>query len=151
MEPRALGSDLGEAPLNGGVDVLVAGFELGPLPQFPADLFQAFLDRPQLGGGEDAGCAQPAGVGDAAGDVVVEQLEVVFQRARESLELGQQASPEAAAPELYGVSLLGSGPTRPLRSRSASLPWTSEAVRTPWPQILMKPGAADWSNWSPRP
>jgi len=149
----ARGSDLRQPALDHGVDVLV-GFAEHKVTrvQLALDSPQTALDRLEVRGLQQAGCGQPAGVGDAAGDVIGIELEVDLERRRKPLELGQQPARETAAPELagYGVSLLTS-PSRPFSSRSCRRPWTSAAVRTPMPHSLMKPAAADWSKASPLP
>ena len=147
-----VGLQLRDPALDRRVDVLVrvgecelAGLEL------LADRDERLLEALELGVGQQAARLEAGGVGERAGDVVERQLGVEVERVREALELGQERSLEATAPELsYGVSLFTS-PTRDLRSRLWSWPWTCEAVRTPWPQSLMNPAAADWSNWSPLP
>ena len=73
------------------------------------------------------------------------------ERGTEPLELGQQGLAKPRAPELaYGASLFTS-PSRLPSSRACSCPWTRAEVRTPMPQSLMNPAAADWSNASPFP
>ena len=155
MEPRgALRVQLGRAPLDRGVNILVGvgEDELAALDLAP-DLDQRPLQPGELRLAEKAGLDQAAGMGDAAGDVVGRQLEVDLERAREPLQLRQERILETPSPQLslaQGASLFTS-PRRPARSRVWSWPWTCEAVRTPWPQSLMKPAAADWSKASPLP
>ncbi len=148
---------LGQAPLDGSVDVLVSGLklELARIELF-LDAVQAALDGRQLRRGKKTGRSQSSRVGNAACDVVAIELEVRLDRARKALEHGMHTPAEARAPELarrfpgYGVSLFTS-PRSPFSSRSCKRPWTWAAVRTPKPQSLMKPAAADWSNVSPLP
>lgn len=145
--------DLGQSPFDDGVDVLVRveEYELSGI-ELAFDAAQTSLDGGQLRRRQEPGGCKPARMGDAPGDVVWIQLEVNLERRREAIELGQQPATEATTPELavYGVSLFMS-PSSPFSSRAWSWPWTCDAVRTPIPQSLMKPAAADWSNVSPLP
>src|SRR6266545_6366093 len=158
VQRGARGRDLGQPALDGGVDVFVGGKELEVAGvKLASDAAQAALDRGKLGRGEQARRLEPTCMGDAALDVIRVQLVLALERRSESLELGQHLPAEAPAPQLlarrlrgYGASLLTS-PRRALRSRSCSRPWTRAEVRIPIPHSLMKPAAADWSNWSPLP
>jgi hypothetical protein len=116
VQRRTVRRDLGESPLDRGVDVLVGRGELErAVVQLAADSAQAALDSRQLRAGKNAGGLQAAGVGNAPGDVVRVQLEVDCQRGGEPFELGQQAALKASAPEFlaYLVSLLASPRSRP--------------------------------------
>ena len=148
--------ELAEAALDSGVDVLVGVGEVeGTRVELLQDLAEALLDPLQLGLREQPRRKQSARVGKAAGDVERRQLDVDVERGLEALQLGQKAAPEASAPELaagYELSLFTApSPTSPARSRVCNWPWTIDAVRTPWPQSLMKPAAALWSKVSPFP
>jgi hypothetical protein len=156
MQRGTGGGDLGEPPLDRGVDVLIGVEELERAGiELFADASQATLDRLQLCGRDDARGSEAARMRDAARDVEGVQLEVGIQRRREPLELDQQAPLKAATPELvrrpnYFPSRLTS-PNRLPSSRACRRPWTCADVRTPIPHSLMKPAAADWSNTSPLP
>jgi hypothetical protein len=85
--------DLGQPPLDRGVDVLVRVRKLkGAGVELALDPPQAALDRPERGGLEDPGRGQAARVGDAARDVEGIELVVDRERRGESLELGKQLS-----------------------------------------------------------
>jgi hypothetical protein len=173
VKGRAGGGDLGQAPLDRGVDVLVSCAELElTAVQFTFDAAQAALDRRELRAGQKVRLGETPRVGDAPGDVEGVELEIRLERRRESLKLGMKGLAEAGAPKLsgtpspargrgagvgagttsisYGVSLFTS-PSRLPSSRACSWPWTRAEVRTPIPQSLMNPAAADWSNSSPFP
>lgn len=147
--------DLGQPPLDGGVDVLV---RLGELEragvQLTLDAAQATLDGCELRRLQDSGRSEAPRMRDAARDVEGIELEVDLERGGEGLQLREQPPLEPTSPQLlvlaYGASLLTS-PSRSPSSRACSRPWTWAAVRTPMPHSLMKPAAADWSNVSPFP
>ena len=128
------------------------------------------LDCGQLRGRQESRRCEAACVGDAACDVEWIKLEIGVKRRRKALELDQDASVEATAPQLavrglagYGVPSPGApasrarpdlpgerggprrltSPKRLPRSRACSRPWTCADVRTPIPHSLMKPAAAD--------
>ena len=152
MKRRAGGRYLGQAPLDRGVNVLVGLAELElavvELALYPA---KAALDRGQSRLRDKACLGQPTRVREAAGDVERIKLEIRLQRGRETFEVRVKRPPKPRAPELaYGVSLFTS-PSRLPSSRACSWPWTRAEVRTPIPQSLMNPAAADWSNSSPFP
>ena len=102
MQPGArVGRQLGEAPLDRGVDVFVGGLEIEAAGvQLALDLGQTLLEGPQLAFGEEPRRRQAASVGARAGDVVGVELVVELQRAGKGLQLGQQAFLEPAAPKL---------------------------------------------------
>ena len=152
MKRRAGGRYLGQAPLDRGVNVLVGLAELElPVVELALDPPEAAFDRGQSRWGDKACLGQPARVREAAGDVERIKLEIGLQRGRETLEVRMKRPPKPRAPELaYGVSLFTS-PSRLPSSRACSWPWTRAEVRTPMPQSLMNPAAADWSNSSPFP
>ena len=81
MQGRACRRDLGQPPLDRGVDVLVrvGQLELAVL-QLTLDAAEAALDGRQLRTADDSGDGKPARVRDAAGDVVGVELEVDLQR-----------------------------------------------------------------------
>jgi hypothetical protein len=81
VQRRACRRDLGQPPLNRGVDVLVrvGQLELAVL-QLTLDAAKATFDGRQLRTGDDSGGGKPARVRDAAGDVVRVELEVDLQR-----------------------------------------------------------------------
>ena len=70
MQRGAGGRDLGEPPLDRGMDVLIGVEELERAgSELFADASQPPLDSSQLCGGDDAGGSEAARVRDAAGDV----------------------------------------------------------------------------------
>ena len=81
MQRRACRRDLGQPPLDRGVDVLVriGQLELAVL-QLTLDAAEAAFDGGQLRTSDDSGGGKPARVRDAAGDVVGVELEVDLQR-----------------------------------------------------------------------
>ncbi len=81
MQGRACRRDLGQPPLDRGMDVLVrvGQLELAVL-QLTLDAAEAALDGRQLRTSDDSGGGKPARVRDAAGDVVGVELEVDLQR-----------------------------------------------------------------------
>jgi hypothetical protein len=140
--------DLGQAPLDRGVNVFVGVEKLeGAGVELFADSPQAPLDCAQLRRRDDVRGRQPACVRDAARNVKGVQLEVGVQRRREALELNQQAPLEATTPQRLRLSGYFprrlTSPSRLPRSRACRRPWTCADVRTPIPHSLMKPAAAD--------
>jgi hypothetical protein len=81
VQGRACRRDLGQPPLDRGVDVLVriGQVELAAL-QLTLDAAESALDGRQLRTADDSGGGKPARVGNAAGDVVGVELEVDLQR-----------------------------------------------------------------------
>jgi len=81
VQGRACRRDLGQPPLDRGMDVLVrvGQLELAVL-QLTLDAAEAALDGRQLRTSDDSGGGKPARVRDAAGDVVGVELEVDLQR-----------------------------------------------------------------------
>ena len=73
--------DLGQPPLDRGVDVLVRvrQLELAVL-QLTLDAAKAALDGRQLRTSDDSGGGKPARMRDAAGDVIWVELEVDLER-----------------------------------------------------------------------
>jgi hypothetical protein len=150
--------DLGQAPLDRRVDVLVRVEERERSRiELPADPAQASLDGGQLRGRDDPGGAEATRVSEAAGDVEWVELIVGVKGRGEALELREKAPLEATAPQLFVRGFGGyfpsrlTSPNRLPRSRACRRPWTWADVRTPMPQSLMNPAAADWSNSSPLP
>ena len=80
--------ELGEPPLDGGVDVFVGLFEIEltgvELALYPPE---AALDRGQLRLGQESCRGKAARMGDAPCDVERIELEVDLQRGREALEI----------------------------------------------------------------
>src|SRR5437899_3105534 len=156
MQVSAGRCQLGQAALDRRVDVLICVSELECAGvQLTLDLPKPALDGGQPRLRQQAGTRERACMREAARDVDRVELEVGFQRRRETLQLWEQTPLEAAAPQIaslfrYGASLFTS-PSRPFSSRSCKRPCTWAAVRTPIPQSLMKPAAADWSKASPLP
>lgn len=152
MQGGAAWRELGQPPFDRGVNVFVCVFEIElARVELALDPAQSPLDGGELRSGEQSSRGQPASVRDAPGDVERIELEVDLERRRELLELGQKGPAKSSAPELaYGASLFTS-PSKLPSSRACSWPWTRAEVRTPIPQSLMKPAAADWSNTSPFP
>jgi hypothetical protein len=113
--------DLGQAPFDCGVDVLVGLAELElALVQLALDAAKAAFDQREARPGQETRREQAARVRDAAGDVKRVQLEIRLQGRRESLELRVEGLAEATTPQLaYGVSLFTS-PSRLPSSRACS-------------------------------
>src|ERR1700687_113898 len=115
------GRDLGQAPLDCGVDVLVALADLElALVQLALDASQAALDQRESCPGQKTRREQAARVGDAAGNVERIQLEVRLQRRRESLELRVEGLAEATTPQLRYCVRLFTSPSRVPSSRACS-------------------------------
>ena len=163
MQGGAGRRELGQPALDRRVDVFVCVFEIELTGvELPLDPPEAALDRGELRFGQKARGGEPASVGDAPGDVERVELEVDLERGREPLELRKEPAAKPRPPQLfppspakgrvgvgggamwigYGVSLFTS-PSRFPSSRACSWPWTRAEVRTPIPQSLMKPAAAD--------
>ena len=148
VQVRAGRGQLGEAALDSGVNVLVSVSELESAPvELSFDLPKAALDGSDSPFRQQASSCKRACVRSTACDVDLIKLEIGFQRRGETLQLGEQSPLEAAPPQLaalagYGASLFTS-PSNPFSSRSCNRPWTCAAVRTPMPQSLMNPAAAD--------
>ena len=91
---------LGHAPLDGGVDVFVGGFERElALFQLGLDLLERVEHRGGLLGGEDAGAHEPAHVRPRARHVVSSQAMVERQALRERQQLVGRALLEAPVPQ----------------------------------------------------
>ena len=152
--PARVAGDLGEAPLDGGVDVLVglaegerAGSEL------LRDLGEARVDRRGVGRGDDAAGAEHAGVGARGGHVLGPQAPVDRQRRVEPVECLGRAGAEAAAPEAHLLAHR--------RSTASSAPQT----RSTWASVISgkkgsaivdaliasvtgnSPGPWPWASW----
>jgi hypothetical protein len=91
--------DLGQAPLDRGVDVLVGlpEFELTAV-QLTLDAAKAALDRRQSRFGENARPGEPARVRNTAGDVERVELEIRLKGGRELLKFGVEGLAKARAP-----------------------------------------------------
>jgi len=80
--------DLGQAPLDRGVNVLVRLAELElPVVELALDPAEATLDRGKSRSRKKAGLGQPACMREAAGDVERIKLEIRLQRGRETFEV----------------------------------------------------------------
>lgn len=115
--------ELGEAALDRRMNVFigVAEFELAVI-QLPLDAAKPAFDGGESGTGQKARLGQPAGVGDAPGDVKRVELEIGLERRGESFQLRVKALLKAPAPQfapsptrgrgLMGVGQLAPSPVR---------------------------------------
>ena len=127
--------DLGDAALDGGVDVFVGrGEGEGGLGQLLAHPIEGGQENAGLLMGEHAAPLEAADVSPAAGDVVGGQPVVERQAGRERQQrLGRALAAEAALPEGH---------------ESSSPAWRSAHVWIPRPHSRTKPSASSWRKRS---